>query len=343
MRKKATIRDVASTAGVSIATVSKFINATQRFSAEVEGKIRAAIEKHGYQSNPLARSMITGKTGAIGMAILDIRNPHFTSLVRGANRVALEHGHSVLFVDTEESQAHESELLDTLSRRVDGLLVSSRMTEEGLAKVRGLGKPIVIIGRIAPAGIPSLSGDGGMGASMIAELLVKQGHRRIGYLGFAPARPDRDRMQGVAATLKKHRLPLMRFEARDPVSAEGERLCSSIMMSKDRPDALVCYNDLLAIGFMCEAQSLGVRVPDDISVTGFDNIVFGRYTTPGLTTVDLQSERLGEEGMRLLLRGIAGESIAGAGHLMLAPRLIVRESTKSRPGSRGGAPDTRLR
>jgi LacI family transcriptional regulator len=297
-----------------------------------------AIDKLGYQSNPLARSMITGKTRALGVAILDIRNPHFTSLVKGANRIALEHGYSVLFVDTEESQAHEDELLEALSRRVDGMLISSRMPDAHVAHIVAFGKPIVFLGRVAPAGIPSLGGDSRLGAAMVGELLVKQGHRRVAYLGFAPARPDRDRMGGLKESLARHGLPLSRFEARQPIAEEGRRMCSTIAMGKGRPDALVCYNDLLALGFMREARALGVRVPADISVTGFDNIVYGDYASPGLTTVDMQSERMGEEGTRLLLRRIAGEALGEDGHLKLQPQLIVRESTADRvplsPGKR---------
>ncbi len=334
MKRRLTIRDIASAAGVSISTVSKFVNGTQRFSADVERKVRAAIDRHGYQSNPLARGMITGKTGAVGVAILDIRNPHFTSLMKGANRVALEQGHSVLFVDSEESPSREYELLRTLSQRVDGMLIASRITDAQIDRIQAFGKPIVFLGRVAPAGIPSLGGDGRLGGSMLGELLVKQGHRRIAYLGFAPSRPDRNRMRGLAEYLRKYRLDLVRFEARDPVSAEGERVCSAIMLSKDRPDALVCYNDLLALGFIHEARVLGFEVPRDISVAGFDNIAYGRFTSPALTTVDLQSERMGEEGMRMLLLAIAGDASASDGHLVLAPRLVVRESTAERSASR---------
>src|SRR5438445_13793015 len=120
-----TIRDIASAAGVSVATVSKFANGTQRFSPEVEARVQAAIDKFGYRSNPLARSMITGRTMVIGVVILDIRNPHFTGIVKGANRVAAAAGYSVLFVDTEESQLPERQLVENMARRVDGLIVSS--------------------------------------------------------------------------------------------------------------------------------------------------------------------------------------------------------------------------
>ncbi len=268
MKKKPTIRDVAARAGVSIATVSKYINSAQRFTPGVERKIRAAVEELEYHSNPLASSMITGKTGSVGVVILDIGNPHFTSLVKGANRVALGQGYNLLFVDTEESQAREDELLEALSRRVDGLIVSTRM--------------------------------------------------------------DMERARGLADCLKAHGLKkFTRFEVRAPTIAEGERICPAVVLRKDRFDAVVCYNDMVAIGFLGAARSLGVAVPDDISVVGIDNIPFGRFTSPALTTVDTQSEFLGEEGMRLLLRLIEGDTSA-RGHMKVEPRLVMRASTRER-------------
>jgi LacI family transcriptional regulator len=329
MKKKPTIRDVAARAGVSIATVSKYINSTQRFTPAVERKIRAAVDELAYQSNPLARSMITGKTGSVGVVILDIGNPHFTNFVKGANRVAIEEGYNLLFVDSEESQAREDELLQALSRRVDGLIVSTRMPEDQLHRVLAHGKPVVFSGRPAPDGRPSIGVDAYTAAFMLGELLVKQRHRKIAYVGFAPARPDTERMRGLTDCLDQHKLKLMRFDARSPTIAEGERMASSILLRKDRPDAVVCYNDLVAIGFLGGAKTLGVRIPDEVSVAGIDNIPSGRFTSPALTTVDIQSEFLGEEGMRMLLALIAGDS-AVKGHTKVEPRLVVRDSTRER-------------
>ena len=329
MKKKPTIRDVAARAGVSIATISKYINSTQRFTPAVERKIRAAVDELAYQSNPLARSMITGKTGSVGVVILDIGNPHFTNFVKGANRVAIEEGYNLLFVDSEESQAREDELLQALSRRVDGLIVSTRMPEDQLHRVLAHGKPVVFSGRPAPDGRPSIGVDAYTAAFMLGELLVKQRHRKIAYVGFAPARPDTERMRGLTDCLDQHKLKLMRFDARSPTIAEGERMASSILLRKDRPDAVVCYNDLVAIGFLGGAKTLGVRIPDEVSVAGIDNIPFGRFTSPALTTVDIQSEFLGEEGMRMLLQLIAGDS-AVKGHTKVEPRLVVRDSTRER-------------
>jgi LacI family transcriptional regulator len=327
--KKPTIRDVAAHAGVSIATVSKYVNQAQRFTPAVERRIRAAIEELGYHSDPAARSMITGKTGSVGVVILDIGNPHFTNIVKGANRVALEHGYNLLFVDTEENQAREGELLEALSRRVDGLVVSTRLPEAQLADVLALGKPVVFSGRPAPEGHPSIAIDARAAAYTLGELLVKQGHRRIAYVGFAPARPDAERMRGLTDCLEAHGLALTRHEVRAPTIAEGEHACAAIVLRKDKPDAVVCYNDMVAIGFMGAARALGVSIPGDLSVVGIDNIPFGRFTSPALTTVDTQSELLGEEGMRLLLRRIGGDDSA-TGHVLVEPRLVLRESTRVR-------------
>jgi DNA-binding LacI/PurR family transcriptional regulator len=329
MKKKPTIRDVAARAGVSIATVSKFINGAQRFTPAVERKIRAAIDEMAYQSNPLARSMITGKTSAVGVVILDIGNPHFTQLVKGANRVALEHGYNLLFVDTEESQAHEDALLEALSRRVDGLIVSTRMPEDQLGRVLAFGKPVVFSGRPAPRGHPSIAVDAHAAAFMLGELLVKQGHRHFAYIGFAPARPDMERTRGLTACLEAHGLGLTRFDVRAPTLAEGERICPSILLRRDKPDAVVCYNDMVAIGFLNAAKSLGISVPEDLSLVGIDNIPYGRVTSPPLTTVDIQSEHQGEEAIRMLLRAIEGTD-APTGHVKVEPRLVIRDSTRVR-------------
>jgi LacI family transcriptional regulator len=273
--------------------------------------------------------MITGKTGSVGVVILDIGNPHFTNLVKGANRVAIEHGYNLLFVDTEESQAREDELLEALSRRVDGLIVATRMPEDQLERVLTLGKPVVFSGRPAPEGRTSIAIDAYAAAFMLGELLVKQRHKRIAYIGFAPARPDMERVRGLSECLHAHGLDFTRFEVRAPTVAEGERVCPAVVLRKEKFDAVVCYNDMVAIGFLGAALSLGVDVPADISVVGIDNIPFGRFTSPALTTVDTQSEFLGEEGMRLLFRLIGGDPTA-KGHEKVEPRLIVRASTRER-------------
>jgi LacI family transcriptional regulator len=320
-----TIRDVAAAAGVSTATVSKYVNGAQKFSPAVEATIKQVIEQLGYRSNPLAQSMITGRTKTIGLSVLDISNPHFTSIVKGANRVAIEHGYTMLLVDTDENASRERALLEALSRRVDGMLVFSRMPEQEMDWMVDMQKPLVFFGRLTHLQLPCVGSDDRRGGYMVAQHLVAQGHERIAYMGFSRSRRDEERMGGVRDCLDAHKLPLLTYDCNDPTALEGERVSSSIMLGAQHPDAIICYNDLMALGFMKEAQTLGFRVPEDISVAGFDNIQFGRYTSPPLTSVDLQSERMGVAGMNKLLAAIEGE--VGNDFTVVEPQLVLRSST----------------
>jgi LacI family transcriptional regulator len=216
------------------------------------------------------------------------------------------------------------------------------MPDDQLTRVLEFGKPVVFSGRPAPKGHASIGVDARSAAYMLGELLVKQGHRRIAYAGFAPARPDMERMRGLTESLASHGLAATRYELQGPTILEGERICSSIVLGRDKPDAVVCYNDMVAIGFMGAARSMGVSIPEDLSVVGIDNIPYGRFTHPPLTTVDTRSEHLGEEGMRMLFREIEGAGPSPAGHVRIEPRLVVRESTRPRtvpakPASRASA------
>jgi len=323
-----TIRDVAAAAGVSTATVSKFINGTQRFSPAVEAKIQHAITELGYRSNPMAQSMITGKTKAIGLAVLDIANPHFSSVVKGANRIAQAHGYTLLLVDAEENPGRERQLLEALSRRVDGMIIFTRLQESEMDWLVKLNHPLVIFGKLEHLQLPTVASDDFRGGYMAARHLITQGHKRFAYMGFPKSRRNAERMGGVRDCLRAHGLELAEHEAAAPSAGEGERLCSSIMLGPEHPDALICYNDLMALGFMKAAQTLGFRLPADISVAGFDNIQYGNYTSPALTSVDLQSERMGMAAMEKVLAIIDGKDVDR--YTVIDPQLVLRASTTSR-------------
>lgn len=325
-----TLRDVAAAAQVSTATVSKYINGAQRFSPKVEAALDAAISNLGYRSNPLARSMITGRTNTIGLSVLDITNPHFSSILKGANRVANDHGYSVVLVDTEETPGRERRVLEDLSRRVDGMIVFSRMREHEMAWMTEIDKPLVFFGSLAELPLPTVASEDHAGAFMLVEHLRMLGHKRIAYLGFSKSRRDEERLGGIRQALDAADLALTIHDAEAGTLAEGERLCSSIVLSGTRPDAVICYNDLMALGFMKAAADIGVSIPRDLSVVGFDNIPYGKYTTPALTTVDLQSERMGATAMNKLLAVIKGEAVDKL--TKIAPQLVLRASTMARPG-----------
>ncbi len=324
----ATIRDVAAAAGVSTATASKFVNGAQRFSPTVEARLASVIGELGYRSNPMAQSMITGRTKAIGLSVLDITNPHYASVVKGANRVAQAHGYTLLLVDTEETPERERQLLEALSRRVDGMIVYSRTPEEELGWLLALDRPSVFFGRPDAIKLPSVASDDQLGAFMVTRHLLAQGHKRVGYMGFANSKRNPERMAGVREALAAQGLELSVFEAEAPTSAAGEKLCSSIVLGRQAPDALVCFNDLLALGFMKAAQTLGFRVPDDISVVGFDNIQFGSFASPALTSVDLNSEQMGAAAMAKLLASIEGQEVEPL--TVIGAQLMLRASTTAR-------------
>lgn len=331
-RRAATIRDVAQAAAVSTATVSKFVNGGQRFSREVEARITAAIQQLGYRTNPLARGMITGRTGNLGIVILDIRNPHFTSLVKGASRVAAEAGMNLLFADAAESRAPELALLQALSPQVDGLIVSARMGGAVVDWLReASGKPVVFYGGPAPQpGLHSVGCDNHASALMLGRHLRELGHRRISYVGFSAARWSEERWEGLREAFRGTRAALRRFDVDSPVAEEGERIASSVLLDAQTPEAVVAYNDLLALGLLSEARALGFRVPQQVSIAGFDNIAYGRYVTPSLTSVDIGSEVTGEVAARHLL-SMLGEASGLALHETVPARLVARDSTARAP------------
>lgn len=325
-----TIRDVAAAAQVSTATVSKYINGAQRFSPKVEAALDTAIAALGYKSNPLAKSMITGRTNTIGLSVLDINNPHFSSILKGANRVAHDQEYSVLLVDTEETPSRERRILEDLSRRVDGMIVFSRLRESEMAWMASIDKPLVFFGSLSELPIPTVASDDHGGAFMLAQHLRMLGHKRIAYLGFSHSRRDEERLGGIRECLDGTGIELAVYDGEQPSMVEGERLCSSVVLGAHRPDAVICYNDLMALGFMKEAGNLGLSIPHDLSVVGFDNIAYGKYVTPALTTVDLQSERMGATAMTKLLSVIRGEPVEKL--TKVAPQLVLRASTRARNG-----------
>ncbi|WPB56520.1 LacI family DNA-binding transcriptional regulator [Xylophilus sp. GOD-11R] len=332
-KRAATLRDVAEAAGVSTATVSKFVNGNQRFTAEVEARIAQAVERLGYSLNPMARGMITGQTGNVGIIILDIRNPHFTSLVKGASRVAAGAGLNLIIADAAESTSPELGLLQSLMRRVDGLVVSARLPAPVIDALQTSGIPVVFYGR--PAALPSgqcVGCDNHTAGLMLGRHLRELGHRRLCYLGFSGARWSEERAQGLAKAFEGVADARLRIvDAAAPSTEEGERLASTVLLSEEMDDAVVAYNDLLALGLLLEARSLGIRVPEQLSIAGFDNIAYGRLSNPALTSVDMMGEATGELAMRKLVGVIQGTPTSTEDHT-LPSRIVVRESTAARPG-----------
>lgn len=324
-----TLKDVAAAAGVSTATVSKFCSGTRRFSPAVEASIQEAIDNLGYRTNHMARSIATGRTGAVGLVVLDLGNPHFTGIVKGASRVAQANDYSLAFVDTAESKAPERHLVETLSRRVDGLVVSSRLADESIEWLNALGKPVVFFGRYGHPGVHSVGADGYLAGLMIGRHLVSLDHRRVTYVGFPSSRWNAERIRGLREALAERGCTLEMVDVEAPTPEAGEAAASRLLLAGKRPDAIVAYNDLIALGLMNEARALGVEIPRDVSLASFDDIAYGRYTSPSLTSVAMNSEQMGEVAMQRLLQ-LINQELAHPFDEVLTPRLVVRESTRRR-------------
>ncbi|WP_296944031.1 LacI family DNA-binding transcriptional regulator [uncultured Massilia sp.] len=313
-----TLHDVAAAARVSTATVSKFINGVQRFSPAVEAAIAAAIASLGYRSNQLARSMVTGRTATVGIALPDPADPHVAPVLKGAARVAAEQGFAVLLVDTGAAQGPCTP--QDLGTRVDGVLVAASARDEDRGWTTGFGKPLVHAG--------DAGGDDHAGACMLARHLLMLGHRRFAWLGCPAAAGNARRLADVRDCLAAAGLAPDVVDADAPTLAEGTRLCAGIVLGERRPDALLCCDDLLALGFMKEASRLGLAIPRELSVAGFGNLACGDVATPGLTTVDPHGERVGAGAMRLLLARVRGEAPPRPDGM--APQLVLRASTAAR-------------
>lgn len=325
-KRPPTIRDVAAAAGVSTATVSKFINGLQHFSPEVEKRLSESIARLGYRLNQQARSMVTGKTRSFGLAVQDVRNPHFANIIKGANRVALEQDYNLLVVDVQERASHERHLLEALSGRVDGLIVSSRLPDESLTWLTELGKPVVFFGRRDAPDIRCVRSDGHRAASMLGRHMIETGRRRVAWLGFEASRWNGERLDGLSEALAASGVQAQVFNVDAPTMEGGQSMASAILMGAERPEAVVCYNDLVAIGLMHEAQALGLRIPEDVAIAGFDDIPVAAFMQPALTTVNMRSEEQGEAAMRLLLDAVSGGTLPER-DILMEPRLVPRAST----------------
>jgi LacI family transcriptional regulator len=350
MQKKSTIRDVAAHAGVSIATVSRYINGTQRFSDDVEDRIRDAIRQLHYQVPVQLRPASSTTPKTIGLIVFLLNGPTFPTVLKGMSRAATKNGYGLVILEKSELippeekarltvfgygiekytplTTEEKERLEEMGRTVDGFLVSARISQPTLDYIRKYDKPILFFGSGPRPDLPVVGSDSYRAARLLGELLVGQGHRRLAYVGIPESPWSEERKRGLADLVRESDLPLLLLDVRDVSRAEVSRVSGEIL--EQRPDAIVCYNDLLALMLLQELAKRGLSVPGDVSVAGIDNTACGLYSTPTLTTVDMQSENYGELAMQLLLRRIREGVSSQIGRVLLEPRLVLRNSTRPR-------------
>lgn len=321
-RSAPTIYDVARECGVAPSTVSRALSRPGRVSAKTSERVRAVAAQLGYQPNPLARYLPTGRTGTIAMAVADITNPVYFPMIRGAERAASAAGYTSVLVDVEESAEREREALSRLVRGVDGFAIAAPRLSDAAIRAIARQRPLVTLNRVT-AQVPSVVIDNERGMERAVKHLVALGHRGLTYV----AGPDDSWANSVRwLALRRASAELgIRVRRVGPHSptVEGGRSAATELACRSAT-AVVAYNDLLAIGVM---QALPGRVPNDLSVVGFDNIVGADWCSPALTTVEAPMYDLGATAMRNLLALIGGADGRSIRPLVLPTRLVVRGST----------------
>jgi DNA-binding LacI/PurR family transcriptional regulator len=328
-RPAATIYDIATLAGVNPSTVSRALSTPGRISAKTEEKIHAAAKELNYRVNPAARALLTGRTRTIGLIVADITNPVFFDIVRGAEREAAQHDYTLVLAEFRESAEKEMFTARRLMPSVDGLiLATSRLQPE---EVQGLGeeKPVVVINREVD-GITSIVSDVDSGVEEAIAHLAALGHRDIAYVA-GPRRSwmSHRRWASIQHFAARAGMTTVEMSSNQPSMEAGRAVAEEVVASG--VTAVMAYNDLLAIGLMRTLISRSVRVPEDISIVGFDNIFGADWTTPGLTSIGAQHTEAGMYAARSVLSLLDGET-AGTAQPHLATTLVLRGSTGQRPG-----------
>jgi len=329
-----TIRQVAERAGVSTATVSRALSGARTVSAELAKRIDDAVVELGYSSNGIASSLRRSRSDTVGMVVPDIANPFFTALVKNVDRVLTDRGLQMLLCDAQSSPDMEaSRLASLINRRVDGIIISPTNEIDSGPAVRAAAArvPVVQIDRRARDTDTDWVGiDDDFAQSLIVAHLREVGVRTA---AFVSAQPVDSSTELRHAGLVKHAANQgIQIDANSVLMGDyttewGQDAGARILSWPRRPDAIVCGNDLIALGVLQACRAAAVAVPGEVVVTGFDDIPFAALSTPPLTTIAQPLDDIAAEGVRLLVQAIDGAATGQTIRASLGSRLVIREST----------------
>jgi LacI family transcriptional regulator, repressor for deo operon, udp, cdd, tsx, nupC, and nupG len=320
--RRATITDVAARAGVATSTVSRAFSRPGRVNPRTRDHILAVAAELGYLPNPAAQALESGRTRTIALLVPDITNPFFAGVIKGAERGAAEAGLTLLLGDTEENAATEEQLLRRLGRSVDGFVVSaSRLPDDELRRAAELG-PVVLVNR-ATAGLACVVADYDSGTRQIVDHLASLGHESFVFLGGpAESWSAARRWHGLQQSAQARGMAASRSGPYTPTLAGGPAAADAALAAG--ATALVCHNDMLAIGVLRRLAQRGVAVPGDVSVVGFDDIFGADFCAPPLTTLAERTVDAGARGVEVLLQQSRTTETAA---WVLPTQLVVRSST----------------
>jgi len=324
------IKDIARIAGVSHSTVSRALRGNSLIPEATANRIKTIADELGYSASAIGRGLVQGRTEAIGVVVTSIADPFNGEVVGGLEEYANQHGYSVILATSQAVSAREISVVKSFqSRRVDGIIVASSRVGSSYSRLLAETRiPVVLLNNQHPDEFThSVRIDDRKGTFDATTHLLKLGHTRIGYLGDQfGLNSDTERRAGFRQAMEEAGL---RVEPQFQVSADGkiDGAAAAFRSLRGRlPTAVVCYNDLTAVGVMEAAKGMGLSIPGDLSVVGFDDIQVAELLTPGLTTVRQPKWELGMRSMSLLLQILRGEEAARS--VVLAGELVVRGSTK---------------
>lgn len=332
--KRATIKDVAEAAGVSRAAVSKVLRNAYGLSDDMRARVEAAMTALNYRPQTAARGL-RGRTYTLGVVLPDMRNPFFPDIIDGVMSTLRSTSYEPLIGFRPSADATEKHAIDTmLDHKIDGFLMIAPRLEEAYLHAVATSVPTVMIGRHdRDCGYDTVNNDDLTGARLAVEHLIALGHRDIAYFGLdvvsvGVTNSTALRLEGYRETMTAHGLA-DHIQVYEGTHFRGEHydeeVARHILLSKQRPTAVFCWTDSVAFTLMAEAAKLGLRVPDDLSVIGYDNTRLAALPQLSLTSVDQAGHQLGSEAMKLLIERIEGRQVDQ--HVTLPPHLDVKGST----------------
>ncbi|WP_128437037.1 LacI family DNA-binding transcriptional regulator [Streptomyces cyaneus] len=324
-----TIRDVADRAGVSKSLVSLVLRGSDQVRPEKRDAVLRAVRELGYRPNAAARSLSEQRTRTVGVLLNDLRNPWFVDMLDGLNSLLHDNGLHMLLADARlNRRTGQDPTGPFLDLRVDGLVVVGTLPDPAALEAVAARIPVVVAGarEPVPSGVDVVAGDDERGARLVAEHLIGLGHRRIAHIAGYGAVGEL-RRRSFEAAMREHGLgDEAVVEPSDMTEEGGYRTTVRLLSRPERPTAVFAVNDIAAVGALSAAEELGLRVPRDLSIVGYDNTSIARLRHVWLTTVDNTSHEVGRRAARCLLERFEGTG--GQGRVQLAtPTLEIRGST----------------
>ena len=336
MSSKLTIRDVAKDAGVSVSTASRAMGNYGYVSDEVRATVLESARKLGYRPHAIAKSMVSGETKTIGFVVGDIENPFFASLAKYVNALISLQGYTMMVYTTDENIEEEIRGVDSLiSKQVDGLIIAPSSANEysHILAAQNSGVSVVLVDRPLPdLEIDCVSVDNIQAMNEAVTYLLDLGHKDIGFLSDSlEISSNQERLAGYTRALNDHGIEANNdlLKITGYTVMDGYRGAVALLSSPQRPSAVVTANNFMTTGFLLAAHDMGIKIPDNISLIGFDELDWYKLINPPITTIAQPIKRIGQEVSRLLLSRMVNKGeIRHSETILLNTHLTHRNSTK---------------